>query len=104
MRVGIILFTTLPSAGDALGATQELQQGNPVLAAEVHELDVLDAVVEEYTFTFRVDAALSSVEVFEQGGGDFSRQYRDLVELDGAPSQLQERGRLQRHVPHEADH
>lgn len=43
------LFAALPAARDALGAAQELEQRDAVLAAEVHEFYVLHAVVEEHT-------------------------------------------------------
>lgn len=74
---------------DALGGAEILQQRHTVLAAEVHELDVLHAIVKEDALAVGIDAAVGAVQILDQGARHIGGSRTLSTGANDAPSQLQ---------------
>ena len=70
--------------------TQISEQGDSILATEIHELDCLEARVEVHSFAFWVVALLGVVQVTHKKSGQGLGTIRNAVLLDHIASDFEE--------------
>lgn len=95
---------TLRLRFDALRRAEILQQRHTILAAEVHEFDVLDAIVEEDTLAVGIYATVGALQVIVDGAWHNARAVRNANTFYNARGEFHQRGWLHRDILYEAHH
>lgn len=78
-----------------------MHEGEAVLPAEIHELDLTHARVEVHTCTLGVGTFAGQVQVSDEVLWKLPRCVRESPAPDGASGQLQQRGRGVGQIAHE---
>lgn len=74
---------------DALGGAEILQQGHPIFATEINELNVLHTIVEEDALAVGINAAIGAVQIVDQGAWHIGGSGLLATGAHNAPGKLQ---------------